>query len=75
MKFDLPQFDLLIPGAAAVLLELIGSLWVNARLTHVSATKWGKRFICCSLTEYTVGLVSVCMISQTSKHLKSHAAV
>lgn len=43
MQLDLPQFDLLIPGAAAVLPELIGSLWMNARLTHVSANNVKKK--------------------------------
>lgn len=39
VQFDLPQFNLLIPGATAVLPELIGRLWMNACLTHVSANK------------------------------------
>lgn len=43
MQFDLPQFDLLIPRATAVLPELIGSLWVYTRLTHVSGNKDGEQ--------------------------------
>lgn len=42
VQFDLPQFDLLVPGATAVLPELIGSLWVNTWLTHVSGNKERK---------------------------------
>lgn len=37
MKFDLPQFDLLVPRTPAVLPELVGRLGVNAGLPHVSA--------------------------------------
>ncbi len=29
MKFDSPQFNLLVPGASAVLLEFVWSLWMN----------------------------------------------
>lgn len=39
MQFDPPKFDLLVPRAAAVLPELVGCLWVNAWLTHVSTNK------------------------------------
>lgn len=42
VQFDFPQLDLLVPGATTVLPELIGSLWVNTWLTHVSANKKGK---------------------------------
>lgn len=43
MQFDLPEFDLLVPGPSAVLPKLIGSLWVNPCLTHVPGNKKGKR--------------------------------
>lgn len=36
MEFDLPQFDLLVPRATTVLPELVGCLWVNTGLPHVS---------------------------------------
>lgn len=47
VQFDLPQLDLLVPGAAAVLPELIGSLRVNTRLTYVSGKKTGEVKIGC----------------------------
>lgn len=43
VQFDLPEFDLLVPRPSAVLPELIGSLWVNPRLTHVPGNNNGKR--------------------------------
>lgn len=35
MKFDPPQFNLLVPGASAVFLEFVWSLWMNTGLSHV----------------------------------------
>ncbi len=35
MKFDPPQFNLLVPGASAVLLEFVWSLWMNTGLSHM----------------------------------------
>lgn len=48
VELDLPQFDLLVPRAPAVLPELVGRLWVNARLTHVSGDRREKQgcFFC-----------------------------
>lgn len=43
MELDLPQFDLLVPRATAVLPELVGRLWVNAGLSHVSEGRWEKQ--------------------------------
>ena len=37
VELHLPQFDLLVPGAPAVLLELVGSLWMKAGLPQMSA--------------------------------------
>lgn len=42
MQFDLPQFDLLVPRATTVLPELVGRLWVNTRLPHVSEREEGE---------------------------------
>lgn len=39
MKLDPPQLDLLVPGAPAVLLELVWSLWMNALLSHMPKIK------------------------------------
>lgn len=35
MKFDFPQFDLLVPGAAAIFLKFVGSSWMNAWFSQV----------------------------------------
>lgn len=35
MKFDPPQFNLLVPGTSAVLFEFVWSLWMNTGLSHV----------------------------------------
>lgn len=43
MQSDLPQLNLLVPRATAVLLKLIGGLWVQAWLTHVSKPKDGEK--------------------------------
>ena len=53
MQFDLPEFDLLVPWATAVLPELIRSLWVNTWLTHVSGKKKVKLIVCKSLFRTT----------------------
>lgn len=45
MEFDLPQFDLLVPGATAVLPELVGRLGVNARLPLVSGGRTEEQIV------------------------------
>lgn len=35
MKFDFPQFYLLVPGAAAVFLKFVGSSWMNPWFSQV----------------------------------------
>lgn len=51
MQLDLPQFDLLVPRAPAVLPELVGRLGVNARLPHVPADRREKQGLFFCLTD------------------------
>lgn len=61
MQSHLPEFDLLVPRSSTVLLEFIGSLGVNARLSQVSIGERGTHtmHICTQLENEPNSVVSV----------------